>query len=433
MAKLDIHALLKEYHGMENYPEIIQYALEYQGESAELILSKVNDKYEHMKPVLGVKDNAPVNHIFGIQGVDIDMNAVNQFYTALKVLPTTRGALMPDAHYGYALPIGGVVEYRNAIFPAGVGYDIGCQVMFTELDITEEDVENNKQEFFEILDQESYLGLGARREEPVLSGDLFNLPVWDDLYTKEEKESARYQLATLGSGNHFIDLMVGEYVDGRKFVALVTHAGSRKIGYNTAKKYSELAQEYMRKNYRKVPDGYGWLDMNTDLGKEYYKAMVLMVNFATMSHNAIHTRIIRLMGTERKKRILSVHNTASREGNKYVHRKGATPAKEGQLGIIPGTSGTTSYIILGRGNKKALNSSSHGAGRPFSRTEAKEKHSEEDFINHMESEEILYKGVAPDETFMAYKDVNRIIEIQKEEELIYVVGKMKPKIVIMGG
>ena len=433
--KADIHDLLKDYHGSEIYPEIIRLGLELQANSPKTILAKIDMVYGDQKRIDGVKKNAPPHRIYGEIGADIDPKAVHQFYTALKVQPAIQGALMPDAHYGYSLPIGGVVAYKNAVFPAGVGYDIGCQVCLTITDIPPIEMMTTRRQIqiMEIMKKHSHLSLGARRDKP-LDSDIWDLDLWN-LFPNGEKEAARTQLGTLGSGNHFCDMVVGEGF-GRKWVGLMTHGGSRKVGFNTAKRFSKLAEEKTRKKYRGVPSGYGWLDMNTQAGMEYYGSMLLMKSFASENHIRIHEAILKELGADEDCFMQSVHNFAEpsfRDKDVYIHRKGATPARTGQYGLIPGSSASPSYIVLGKGSKDALDSSSHGAGRPKSRTQAKKDHDNNRFLMTMEDQGIIYSGVSPDETFMAYKDIGRVIDIQVQADLISVEGVMDPKIVVMGG
>ena len=173
--------------------------------------------------------------------------------------------------------------------------------------------------------------------------------------------------------------------------------------------------------------------MDTDLGKEYFRAMTFMGDYAQASHDLIHQRFMRIMGLEARRTYDNHHNFAWRipDTTLYCHRKGATPAHTGEIGIIPGSSGSKSYIVRGLGSDAGLDSAPHGAGRNFSRKEAKRRHDGESFDSHMAAEGITHAGLAGDETVFAYKDIEEVIAASSE--LLEVIGEMRPLIVLMGG
>jgi len=348
--------------------------------------------------------------IYGVLGDHIPYNTLEQMHKALSIPSAKRGILLPDAHYGYSVPIGSVVLTDNTVVPAYIGYDISCMMMLSILCLSIEDFYKYKEE-------------------------VMNDPLWDSIdVLKPLKNLAYTQLGSSGAGNHFADLVVGNYlIDGYKdkdkqFVALMTHSGSRGVGHKMAGYYMKKADEVV--DGQGIQKGYGWLDLDTDLGKEYWAIMTLMGDYAFANHKIIHQTFLRRAFIQTAITHTNKHNFAWKEQDGIIHRKGATPAWKGDYGIIPGSSGTASYLTLGVGNHEALNSSSHGAGRPFSRSEAKSKHDINAYTEHMS--DIVTIGVNTDETYQAYKDIDEIINLQTPD-IIIPIAKMQPKVVLMGG
>jgi tRNA-splicing ligase RtcB len=286
-------------------------------------------------------------------------------------------------------------------------------------------------------------GVGAgfrgreRRDHPVM-GD----PLWQELpHVKKFYSKAWEQLGSSGGGNHFFDALIGEVIEkvdwlqlepGDEFVAIMTHSGSRGTGHNLATHYIKLAAQETRRVAKFIPKGYEWLDTTTDAGQEYLKVMNLMGRYAQANHHLIHRHFLKHAGLSSLGQFENHHNFAwVQEDGAVIHRKGATPAAKGQVGLIPGTSGTASYIVEGLGNADSLNSSAHGAGRPFSRTEAKRRHDETYVKNWMKQQDVWHFGLEKDETLLAYKDIERVMSLQRE--LVKPIARMFPKIVIMGG
>lgn len=381
--------------------------------------------------------------MFGVPGVDVQVEAIEQMKRVLSLPVSVKGAMMPDAHVGYGMPIGGVAVLDNAISPGFVGYDIACRMTLTVLDISPDDFLVRRDRIAADMRAVSSFGLGAgfdgqeRRSHPVMVD-----PVWNELsHVKALHKLAWRQLGSSGGGNHFFDAVIGEVVAesdwfplplGDQFVAVITHSGSRGTGHRLATHYVKLAQKETRRTAQGIPAGYEWLDANTDAGREYLLVMALMGRYAQANHHLIHQHFLERTGLISLARYENHHNYAWVQLNgQIVHRKGATPASKGLVGIIPGTSGTPSYIVEGLGNVQSLESSSHGAGRPFSRTEAKRRHDERRVQAWMSENDILTFGLAPDETFMAYKDIDRVMA--QQTDLVRTVAKMWPKVVIMGG
>ena len=212
--------------------------------------------------------------------------------------------------------------------------------------------------------------------------------------------------------------------------------------------YSELAYQKTRLVASDIPKDYAWLSIDDDAGREYLAVMELMGRYAQANHHLIHAQFLRRAGltalgvqgnivdlphiTPAFSVIENHHNYAWVEGDLVIHRKGATPAGKGVAGLIPGSSGSASYLVNGLGNPNSLESSSHGAGRPYSRTEARKRHEQRQFEQIMNERDILYRGVAADETVLAYKDINEVIGLQAGD-LVDIVAEMFPVAVLMGG
>jgi tRNA-splicing ligase RtcB len=364
-----------------------------------------------------------------------DGNAIDQLKTALSLPVAVGGAGMPDLHKGYSLPIGGVVVLDRAISPAFVGYDISCMMRLTILDsdrFQAEDLlrEKVRKKFLNWLLDATSFGLGSTTQGE--DHAVMSHPLWrESKVLKGLKGLAATQLGSSGAGNHFADIVSGENADGSTFIGLLTHSGSRGAGNKLAQHYTVQADRTAAARYR-FPSGYGWFDLKSDLGEEYLQSMQLMGAYAGANHEIIHARFIEVSGLGVQAVHANQHNFAWVDENGLVyHRKGATPAYAGQVGIIPGSSGSPSFLVVGKGNADSWYSASHGAGRPYSRSEAKRRYNEYDFQRHMRQNGITYHGVAPDETIAAYKDIHKVIEAQSD--LVAVAAVMHPKVVVMGG
>lgn len=382
--------------------------------------------------------------ILGDLGTDIEYSALEQMKNVMRIPPAIVGSLMPDAHQGYAMPIGGVVALENAVSPSFVGYDIACRMTLSILDISPRLFMLARETIAADMRAVTLFGIGQgkfpdgnKREHPVMEDAR-----WENLEpAKKLKMKAQAQLGSSGGGNHFFDALIGRVVTqtawlptfpGGEFVAIMTHSGSRGTGYNLATHYQKLAQDYTRSVATGVPKGYEWLAMDTDQGREYWEAMQLMGEYARANHRLVHDHFFRRAGIGQLARYENHHNYAWQEDNMFVHRKGATPAAKGQVGIIPGSSGSNSYLVEGLGHAPSLNSSSHGAGRTMSRTRAKAEYDAEKFDAHMKNADVLHFGIGADETPFCYKDIERIIALQ-EGLLVRVIAELTPAIVIMAG
>ncbi|MEZ6108848.1 MAG: RtcB family protein [Pirellulaceae bacterium] len=319
-------------------------------------------------------------------GAGLDAGSIQQIETACQLPVARAAALMPDAHMGYGLPIGGVLACENAVVPYAVGVDIACRMRLTITDLPAEPlVENERIEcerFDQALEKGTLFGAGGRwnspRDHDVLDEDWTITAV-----TREVRDRAVGQLGTSGSGNHFVEWGVLELPEPEfglqpgRYVALLSHSGSRGAGARVCQRYSDLARQAIPHRYRedKHLRHLAWLSLDDERGQEYWAAMELMGRYAAANHEVIHQTVLGLAGGESLAVIENHHNFAwkERHGDQelVVHRKGATPASAGELGVIPGTMSDTAYVVQGKGEATSLRSASHGAGRRMSRTEAR--------------------------------------------------------------
>lgn len=374
-------------------------------------------------------------------GDQIEEGARKQMNIAMRLPVSVAGALMPDAHQGYGLPIGGVLATRNAIIPYGVGVDIGCRMALSVFDISESHFHENEARFKRELIAHTKFGAGHgfhgqyKTDHEVLERAEFNLtPMIKNLHDK-----AYSQLGSSGGGNHFVEWGIIEFEkdDGAlnipkgKYLALLTHSGSRGFGATVAGHYTRLAKELCKLPQEAVNLAY--LDMNSEAGQEYWLAMNLAGDYASACHEVIHKKLTKAIGAEVLARVENHHNFAWKEvwnGEEViVHRKGATPAGKGVMGIIPGSMTAPGFLVRGKGETAAINSASHGAGRLMSRTKAIQNISRDQMRAILKEHEVTLIGAGLDEAPMAYKDINLVMDAQKE--LVDVVAKFSPKIVRM--
>jgi tRNA-splicing ligase RtcB len=374
--------------------------------------------------------------VYGAIGDDIERGAVEQLELAMRLPVAARGALLPDAHPGYALPIGGVFAAHNAVAPAMVGVDIGCRMHLTILDLPPDELRRGRDRLFDDLQSVTVFGAGGSRKRAA-DHEILEPANWEiTSQTRTLRPKAAQQLGTSGSGNHFAELVVGERLGDndlpKRFAGLLTHSGSRGVGYAIAQHYIRLAaQETARR--AKIPKMYEWLDLDGEAGQEYWAAMELAGAYAEACHEVIHRQFLRRAGLKARLVIQNHHNFAWREGGLVVHRKGATPAGAGVRGVIPGSMAAASYIVEGRGSDESLNSASHGAGRLFSRAEARNTISMAEVRQFLKQKDIVVAGLSIDESPFAYKDIERVMQLQVEAGLVAPLARMWPVAVQMAG
>ncbi|MGB0524639.1 MAG: RtcB family protein [Flammeovirgaceae bacterium] len=380
----------------------------------------------------------PKNYkIYGEEG--IEEQAKFQMQTAMKLPITVGGALMADAHQGYGLPIGGVLATENAVIPYGVGVDIGCRMCLTLYDMPSNYIPRHRDKLKKILMENTRFGkatFDAPKDHDVLERKEFKeIPLLKNMQLKAFK-----QIGTSGGGNHFVEFGTTEILDEDNefslptghYMAVLSHSGSRGLGAFIAQHYTQLAMSQC-----KLPKGaksLAWLDLDTEAGQEYWLAMNLAGDYASACHHQIHERISKALGEKHLAMVENHHNFAWREqlpdGKEViVHRKGATPAGKGVLGVIPGTMTAPGFIVRGTGESESFASASHGAGRVMSRMKAKQSLHKKYVKDYLKEHGVQLLGGGLDEAPMVYKDIHQVMRSQRE--LVEVVGTFLPKIVRM--
>lgn len=374
---------------------------------------------------------------YGLQ--HIEAGTLLQMDTAMRLPVTVKGALMPDAHQGYGLPIGGVLATDNAIIPYAVGMDIGCRMCLTVYDIKPAFLKKETRQLKEILQINTKFGrseFANPMDDAVLERSEFK----DIKFLRPLKGKARKQIGSSGSGNHFVEFGIVEITEIEnefnlpigQYVGVLSHSGSRGFGAMIAQHYTQIAmnQCYLPKEAKHL----AWLDLDTEAGMEYWLAMNLAGDYASACHAHIHQRLGIALGEKPIATIENHHNFAWKEklsdGQEViVHRKGATPAGKGVLGIIPGSMTAPAFIVRGKGEAMAINSASHGAGRKMSRTKAKKSTTYNELKKHLKQHQVELIGGGLDEAPFAYKDIHQVMANQ--QNLVDVLGKFYPKIVRM--
>lgn len=372
-------------------------------------------------------------------GKEIEHTAKKQMEVAMSLPVTVQGALMPDAHTGYGLPIGGVLAVRNAVLPYAVGVDIGCRMALSVFDEGEAFFKRYSYQAKLALKEWTHFGMEGgievEQEHAVLDDPAFQST---DLLRKLQHKAAR-QLGSSGSGNHFVEFGMISLSEGnalglpaKSYLALLSHSGSRGLGANIAMHYTKIAMDTCK--LPREAQQLAWLDMDTEAGQEYWMSMQLAGNYAKACHDRIHINIAKALGLQRLATIENHHNFAwedtLNDGAKVIiHRKGATPAHAGELGIIPGSMTTPAYLVTGKGVEQALYSASHGAGRAMSRKRAKESMTVSGLKKMLADAGVTLIGGSVEENPLAYKDINSVIAAQ--EELVNIEGEFLPRIVRM--
>ena len=401
------------------------------GKVAEGLIKPVQVRMHQLKTT-----RAPFS-IFGEN--EIDQQAKFQLYDSLKLPISVAGALMPDAHSGYGLPIGGVLATDNAVIPYGVGVDIGCRMSLSIFDLPASYFKGKEHQLEAILKDNTKFGMNETHasrvdHEVFYKSEFQDIPLLKNLLPKAYK-----QLGSSGGGNHFVEFGIAKIenpenewkLEKGEYFAILSHSGSRGLGANIAKHYTYLAAKQcpLPKNVQHL----AWLDLNTHDGQEYWLAMNLAGEYAKACHDDIHRRIAKAIGNRVVVTIENHHNFAWKEminGQEcIVHRKGATPAAKGQLGIIPGSMTAPGYIVKGKGNAESLNSASHGAGRLFSRAKCKSTFTQSEIKKVLKANDVTLLGGNIDEAPMAYKDITKVMANQTD--LVEVLGTFTPKIVRM--
>lgn len=392
-------------------------------------------------------------------GIGLEAESVAQMERACRLPVAAAGALMPDAHVGYGLPIGGVLATEGAVVPYAVGVDIACRMRLSVLDIppTMLDTEHGRDILTRAIETETRFGVGAAfkkpREHAVMDADWSVSPVTD-----KNRDKAWSQLGTSGSGNHFVEfgvLSVGpEAAVGRggseqgsgwsmdlppgEYLALLSHSGSRGTGAAVCDHYSRIAMA-AHPELPKDLKYLAWLDVNSSDGREYWDAMNLMGRYASANHECVHRHVIAALGGRAIGYVENHHNFAWKERHDLgdgrgerdliVHRKGATPAGAGVLGIIPGSMASPGFIVRGLGSTPSLRSASHGAGRVMSRTKARESFAWGHVRRELAAKNVHVISAGIDEVPGVYKDIHEVMA--QQQDLVEAVARFDPRLVKM--
>lgn len=374
-------------------------------------------------------------------GSDIQQAAFLQMEDACQIPGAVAAALMPDAHVGYGLPIGGVLALEGAVVPYAVGVDIACRMKLSVLDMPVESLTKNFDHYRNALENGTRFGVGSVHEKPqdhpVLDADWTVSRV-----TREGRDRARRQLGTSGSGNHFVEFGVftlsepaAEWdLEAGQYVALLSHSGSRGTGASVCSTYSDIARRNLPRKYADL-GRLAWLDIDSQEGQEYWAAMNLMGDYSAANHDVIHRVVNRLLGARVLQSVENHHNFAWKEQHHgkdvVVHRKGATPAGPGVLGVIPGSMADPAFVVRGRGHAESLNSAAHGAGRAMSRRQAKETYRFRTVQKSLEKRGVRILSAGADEVPGVYKDIHSVMAAQ--QDLVEIVARFDPRIVKMCG
>jgi tRNA-splicing ligase RtcB len=419
---------------------VLESPVEYSGDAILAVIAKLlMPKDEKDSDVITLNEKGIVFNVFGSE--QIEESAMHQMHQAAKLPVSVAGALMPDAHSGYGLPIGGVLATENAVIPYGVGVDIGCRMCLSVFDIDPKELLQREQYFTRELNEATMFGSGRDFAQPT-AHEVIDRKEFDEIdLLKRLQGKAAKQLGSSGSGNHFVEFGVVEIPEADEvlglasgnYLGLLSHSGSRGLGANIANHYTKLAVEK-----RKLPGDasrLAWLSLDEQEGIEYWMAMNLAGDYASACHHVIHEKIARQLGRQPMRMVENHHNFAWREIHEgrelVVHRKGATPAGRDVLGMIPGSMTAPGFIVRGKGQIASLSSAAHGAGRKMSRTNAIKS------ITHNLLKETLAKhgvkliGGGLDEAPQAYKDIEEVMNSQRA--LVDIVGRFIPKIVKMDG
>jgi len=378
---------------------------------------------------------------YAIFGTDsIDTLSFRQMDTAMRLSITIAGALMPDGCAGYGLPIGGVLATdSHVVIPYAVGKDIACRMSLTILEAERDYLEKHHDRAIKALTEHTAFGLDGilpyRTFHP-----LFDRSEWRDIpILKKMREKAIRQLGSSGKGNHFVDICEvvlppanAMGINGGRYLGILSHSGSRGLGAAIADHFTAIAKETCRLPRQAGP--FAWLCLDSEAGQQYWTCMELAGAYSAANHDCIHENVARALRLKPLANISNHHNYAWREtlddGTAViVHRKGATPAHVGELGIIPGSMATPGYIVSGRGCCESVFSASHGAGRIMSRLDARNSISRHALRKYLAECGVTLIGGTTEEAPMAYKDIHAVMEAQKE--LVNIEGTIIPRIVRM--
>ena len=379
--------------------------------------------------------------VWGKEG--IDDAAITQMRNSMSLPITAAGALMPDAHVGYGLPIGGVLATTNAVIPYAVGVDIACRMRLSVYDVSPHVLGQRKAQLEKALLTQTHFGMGSawpKNQRP--THEVVDDPMWTATkFLRSLQGKAAEQLGSSGTGNHFVEWGEIELTEpapelglkAGKYLALLSHSGSRGVGAKIAAEYSKIAMNLhptLEHHVRHL----AWLPLESEPGLEYWISMELAGRFASANHAIIHKMVAKAVGLEEVAKVENHHNFAWKEtledgSEVIVHRKGATPAGKGVLGVIPGSMGDPGYVVRGKGIGPSINSASHGAGRKMGRKQAINSLTKLMRDRYLQERGVTLLGGGLDESPQAYKDIESVLAAQSD--LVEVVAKFTPRIVKM--
>lgn len=405
---------------------------------------------EHGYNVMAQEGGVPVK--MWTRGVPVEDGARRQLLKAAQMpFIFKHVAVMPDVHIGIGATVGSVIPTKNAIIPAAVGVDIGCGMMACRTSLTANDLPDSLGHIRSAIEKAVPHGRtsGRRRdkgswENPPKNADT----AWENLISRFDNITAKHKiiaqsnnrkhLGTLGTGNHFVEMCL----DLEDRVWFMLHSGSRGVGNRIGRYFIELAKKDMEQWFINLPDkDLAYFPEGTDHFDDYVEAVEWAQDFAYSNRTVMMQNVIKavrdILPVPFEAEVEAVnchHNYVTRENhfgeNVYVTRKGAVRARKGDMGIIPGSMGTRSYIVRGLGNEDSFCSCSHGAGRVMSRTEAKKRISLEEHLEAVKDVECRKDAAVIDETPAAYKPIDQVMEAQKD--LVEIVHTLRQVVCVKG-
>jgi tRNA-splicing ligase RtcB len=344
-------------------------------------------------------------------------------------------AIMPDTHQGYGMPIGAILATKGVIIPNAVGVDIGCGMCSLRTTLTDIDTSDLK-DIIKIIRETIPVGFNShktRQDETWMPERKGHLPI-----VNQEYDNALYQVGTLGSGNHFIEIQKGS--DG--YIWIMIHSGSRNLGFTVANHYNDIAKELNKAANEDTSNDLAYLPESSEYFDLYKSEMNYCLEFALANRTLMMERVKAAFRTivsevEFADFINTPHNFAAEEDHfgetVIVHRKGATRARKGEWGMIPGSQGTRSFLVKGKGEAQSFQSCAHGAGRIMSRAQARKKLNVKDEVKALKDRGILHaiRGRKDlDEAPGSYKDIDEVMNLQKD--LVEVQIELQPLAVVKG-
>lgn len=377
---------------------------------------------------------------------EVEASALTQLknLARLPFINSNGVACMPDVHAGIGSTVGTVIATEKAVIPAAVGVDIGCGMNAVRLSLKASDLPDNLKSLRDEIERRIPLGVGGAHDDSTDIGEVTSMldktvvdPLYNGDYDKFHAKAAS-QMGSLGSGNHFIEVCIDENQD----VWIMLHSGSRGIGNMIGTHYIAKAKRQMEQFFITLPDdNLAYFPENTEDFDDYMYAVGWAQNYALENRRRMMSEVLEAMKqridkpfTITQEAINCHHNYVERENhfgrNMWVTRKGAIRARQGDLGIIPGSMGQRSYIVRGKGDLQSYCSCSHGAGRVMSRAEAKRRFSLTDLIEQTQGVECRKDASVIDEIPASYKDIDQVMANQTD--LVEVVHQLKQVLCVKG-